>query len=146
MNPLVIGLIASIGIGVAVGGVQSYRLAEEQKALAEEKLAYANFRTDLATKSLKVTQDAAARSAEQVQKLTTAFTNLTTLASQTRTEVHYVQSNGGPCVSDPKWRATVTGVRDIITGVRPSGDAGKAGSGPAQKVRGALVTGREQKS
>ena len=149
MNPLSLlkmipwGLCAILGLAL---GVQSWRLASEQAALAKEQLAFSNFREDLANKSLKVTQDAAAKSAEQVQKLTEAFSNLTTIASQTRTEIHYVQSNGGPCVADPKWRATVSGVRDIITGVRPSSNQSQTGGGSAQKVRGALVTRPGQKS
>ena len=138
MNPLTLLKAAPwllcLLLAVAVG-VQTMRLAGSQERHAEEKLAYANFREDLAAKSLKVVQDAAAKSAEQVGKLTTAVNDAAALGTQTRTEVHYVQSNGGPCVADPKWRATVGGVQRGLDGVRPGGDKGQAGSGAPPAVR-----------
>jgi hypothetical protein len=140
-NPLASGLgILLLLISIALG-VQTLRLALEQSALAKEQLVFSDFKKDLAEKSLKVVQDAAAKSAEQVDKLTAEVRSIGAIGTQTKTEIRYVQSNGGPCVADPAWRATVGGVQRILDGGGPGGNQGKTGSGATPVVRGAGATG-----
>jgi hypothetical protein len=134
-NPLASGLGILLLLAVIACGVQSLRLANTQSELATEKLAFSDFKKDLAEKSLKVVQDAAAKSAEQVDKLTTEVRNIGAIGAQAKMEIHYVQSNGGPCVADPKWRAIAGGVQRTLDAGGPGGDQGKAGPKPAAAVR-----------
>lgn len=134
-NPLasVLGLGAVL-LAVALG-VQSLRLAWAQSALAGEKLAFSDFKKDLAVKSLEVVQAAARKSAEQVDALTAEVRSIGAIGSQVKTEIRYVQSNGGPCVADPVWRTTVGSVQRILDAGGPGGDQGQAGSRPAPALR-----------
>lgn len=126
-------------LAIAVG-VQTLRLANSQADLAGEKLAFSDFKAKLAAESARVEKEAADKSAKQAADLKDAIADARSIGSQIITEVHYVQSNGGPCIADPKWRATVGGVQRILDG-NSGGDQGKAGSGAPRAVPGAAAAG-----
>ena len=84
----------------------------------------------------KLTGTASVKGADPTT-LKIAIDSVNSIGTQTKTEIRYVQSNGGPCTADPAWRATVGGVQRILDAGNPGGDQSKAGSGPASPVRGA---------
>jgi len=134
-NPLAGGLgILALVLGVGLG-VQTLRHANVTADLATEKLAFANFKTELAAESLRVTREAAAKSAEQVAALTAEVKNIGLVGAQAKTEIRYVQSNNGPCTTDPVYRATVGSVQRILDAGRAGGDQGSPRGGPAPTVR-----------
>lgn len=144
-NPLASGMgVLCLVLGLACG-LQTLRLAWAADALATEKLAFADFKTDLAVKSLKVVNDAAAKSAEQVEKLTQEVRTVGLIGAQAKTEIRYVQSNGGPCAADPVYRATVGSVQRILDAGNPGGDKGQAGGGAAPALRRADPAGSGKK-
>src|SRR5258708_4589673 len=137
-NPLASVLGILFGLALIACGIQSLRLANTQTDLAGEKLAFSNFKTQLAEESARVQKEAADKSAKQAADLKDAIADARSIGAQTITEVHYVQSNGGPCIADPKWRATVGGVQRILDGNSGS-DQGKAGGGAPRVVPGAAA-------
>jgi hypothetical protein len=139
-NPLASVLGVFLALALIAGGIQSLWLANTQSDLAGEKLAFSDFKAKLAEESARVQKEAADKSAKQTADLKDAIADARAIGAQTITEVHYVQSNGGPCIADPKWRATVGGVQRILDGNSGS-DQGKAGSGTPPALRGAAATG-----
>lgn len=137
MNPLLIGLAASIVLGLVGTGIQTVRLAHRDTELADEKLAFADFKKDTAIASLKVVQQAALKSDAALGVLGTKIDNLNAVAGQVRVETRIVKSNGGPCTADPAYLAWIDGVQRIAAARRASGGAGQTVKGPADKVPGA---------
>ncbi len=127
-NPLAscLGIVAALA--VAAAGVQSLRLAWSQEEVAEEKLAFANFKTSLAQAALEAERKAKAKSDDSIRELTEEVRSVGLVASTAKTEIRLVQSNGGPCRTDPAWLATVGGVRSIL-------EAGGGAGGGAAKAR-----------
>lgn len=114
-NPLASGLgILAVLLGIALG-VQSFRLALEQSALATEKLAFSDFKKDLAEQTAKAERENAARSATKAQQLADDFMTIQATASEVKEALNAAKSTGA-CERDPKWRATVGGVRAIGQG------------------------------
>lgn len=138
-----VGLVAALAIAGA--GVQTIRLANTETDLANEKAAFSDFKKELAEESLRVVKAAAERSDEQIVKLNEQLADVSIVSAKAKTEIRYVQSNGGPCAADPVYRATVRGVRDILAARGPEGGNGKAQRGPSSVVRRADPAGREQK-
>lgn len=138
-NPLASALGIGLGLLLLAAsialGVQTVRLATRTAELATEKLAFSDFKKDLAEQSVRVMEAAARKSAEKVGELLTDIRNASAVATETKTEIRYVQSNGGPCVADPAWRATIGGVQRILDAGGAGGQAGQAGPKPAPVVR-----------
>lgn len=135
-NPLasILG-VGAIALAVLLG-IQTLRLANRDAELATEKLAFADFKKDLAEQSVKVMEAAAKKSADQIKQLADDLKTAGTVATETKTEIRYVQSSGGPCTADPAWRATVGGVQRILDAPRGAGgQGGQAGPKPASVVR-----------
>lgn len=135
-NPLasILG-VGAVLLAIALG-VQTVRLAVRDTELATEKLAFSDFKKDLAEQSVKVMEAAAKRSADQIKGLADDIKSASAVATETKTEIRYVQSNGGPCTADPAWRATVGGVQRILDTPRSAGgQGGQAGPKPASVVR-----------
>jgi hypothetical protein len=139
-NPPASVLGVFLAFALIACGIQSLRLANSQSDLAGEKLAFSDFKAKLAEESSRVQKAAADKSAKQAADLKDAIADARAIGAQTITEVHYVQSNGGPCIADPKWRATVGGVQRILDGNSGS-DQGKAGGGAPRVVPGAAAAG-----
>lgn len=130
-NPL-----AGLSIVLALGlGLQTLRLSWSETALAKEQLAFTDFKKDLAQKSLKVVQDAAKKSDEQITKLTDEVRSIGLVGQQAKTEIRYVRSNGGPCGDDPVYRATVGGMQRVLDAGSAGGDKGAPLGKPASVVR-----------
>jgi hypothetical protein len=140
-NPLASGLGILLALALVACGVQTVRLSWSQADAAKVERAFADFKEDLTAKSLKVMQDAAAKSEQQYNALATAIGAIGQLGSQTKTEIRYVQSNGGPCVADPAWRATVGGVQRILDGSGASSGQGEAGSRASAAMPGTTTAG-----
>ena len=140
-NPPASVLGAILALMLIACGIQSLRLAITRSDLAGEKLAFSDFKAKLAEESARVQKEAADKSAKQAADLKNAIADARAVGAQTKTEIQYVQSNGGPCVTDPKWRAITSGVSAILAGGSAGGDQGKAGSGAPRVVPGTAATG-----
>jgi hypothetical protein len=140
-NPLASGLGILLALALVACSVQTVRLSWSQADVAKAERAFADFKEDLAAKSLKVMQDAAAKSEQQYNALATAIGAIGQLGTQTKTEIRYVQSNGGPCVADPAWRTTVGGVQRILDGGGASSGQGEAGSRASAAMPGTTTAG-----
>jgi len=140
INPLwIVAGVATIAIGI-----QTLRLANTQEALATEKLAFVDFKRGIAEESLRFTREAAARSDQAIEALNRNLADVSIVSTKAKTEIRYVQSSGGPCAADPVYRATVSGVRDILDARGPGGDQGQAGRRPASVVRRTDASGPVQ--
>ena len=128
-NPLV-ALCVLLAVG---GGVQTWRLNETQTALATEKLAFSNFKAELAQKSLKVVQDAATKSDEQIAKLKTAVEASNAATVTAIGGIRNAKSTGA-CNTDPVYLSIIGGVSDIL-GAASGGAKGQTGQRPAGPVR-----------
>lgn len=128
-----VGLVALVAIAGA--GVQTVRLANTAADLAGEKAAFADFKKDLATETLRVTREAADRSDRAIDVLNRTLEAVSMVGAQAKTEIRYVQSSGGPCAADPVYRATVDGVRATLAARGPGGGQGPAGSGAPAAMR-----------
>jgi hypothetical protein len=120
-NPLA-GLAALLAI---VAGVQTLRLSWAQDGVHKEQLAFANFKTELAEETLRVERKAKDTSDTKIQELADEMRSVGLVATQAKTEIRLVQSNGGPCRADPAYLATLNGVRNILAA--PAGAGGGAG-------------------
>lgn len=129
-NPLVV-LCVILGV---VGGVQTARLDHAQAALATEKLAFSNFKTELAQKSLKVVQDAAQKSDEQIAKLKTAVEASNAATVTAIGGIRNAKSTGA-CTVDPVYLSIIDGVSGILGSATGSGAKGQTGQRPAGSVR-----------
>ena len=139
-NPLASVLGILLGLALIACGWQTVRLSSVQADTAKVEKAFADFKEDLAAKSLAVTQAAAKKSEEQFNALQASIGAIGQLGTQTKTEIHYVKSNGGPCVDDPAWRATVGGVQRILDG-SSGGDKGQTGGASPAALPGAGAPG-----
>jgi hypothetical protein len=105
-NPLVV-VVALLSVAV---GVQTFRLNSAQAAEAKAQLAFSDFKKDLAEKTAAEAQANQKRSDEKAQALANDFTSIMTTASEVREALDAAKSSGA-CEHDPKWRATVGGMR-----------------------------------
>jgi hypothetical protein len=126
-------LIGLAALALALG-VQTLRLSWAQDDLHEEQLAFSTFKEGLARETLRITREAAEKSREQLNQLTEEVKTIGALGVATKTEIRYVQSSGGPCVTDPVYRATIDGVSRVLDG-GAGRDQGPAGRKPAPPVR-----------
>lgn len=136
MSPLAIGLLVSIGLGVAGTGLQTLRLAHRDTELADEKLAFSDFKKDTALESLKVIKAGVLKSDQAIADLGTKFDNLNAVAGQVRVETRFVKSDGGPCATDPAYRAWLDGVQRLGAARSAGGGSGQTVKGPADAVSG----------
>ena len=142
-NPLAIGFGVTAGILAILLGVQTVRLAwsEKETAAAEravdaEKLKHEQFKTALATESLRVEREAKARSDAGIKELAEEVRTVGLVATQAKTEIRLVPaSNGGPCDRDPAYVSMLNGVSAILAAGSAGRDKGQAGPGAAAKVR-----------
>lgn len=125
-NPLASGLgIAAVVLAILLG-VQTVRLAIAEKDIAAEQLKHEQFKTALATESLRVEREAKARSDAGIRELAEEVRSVGLVATQAKTEIRLVQSNGGPCRADPAWLAAVNGVRNTLAAGSAGGASGQA--------------------
>ena len=135
-NPLASGLGIAAVVLVILLGVQTVRLAVAEKETAAAELRHANFKTDLATESLRVEREAKAKSDAGSKELAEEVRSVGLVASQAKTEIRLVPaSNGGPCDRDPAYLSTLRGVSAILAAGGAERDKGQAGPGAAAKVR-----------
>ena len=142
-NPLASGLGVTAFVLAVLLGVQTVRLAwsERETFAAErqvdaEKLKHEQFKTALATESLRVEREAKARSDAGIEKLAEEVRSVGLVATQAKTEIRLVPaSNGGPCDRDPAYLSMLNGVSSILAAGGPGRDKGQAGPGAAAKVR-----------
>ena len=128
-NPLASGLGIMLALVSIAAGVQTLRLAWSQEEVSEGKVAFANFKTELANETLRVERQAKQTSDTKIQELADEMRTVGLVATQAKTVIRLVQSNGGPCRADPAYLATINGVRNILTA--PAG----SGGGPGQAGR-----------
>jgi len=135
-NPLASGLgIATFVLAVLLG-LQTVRLAIAEKETAAAELRHANFKTELATESLRVEREAKAKSDAGIKELAEEVRSVGLVATQAKTEIRLVPtSNGGPCDRDPAYLSMVNGVSAILAAGGAGRDKGQAGAGAAAKVR-----------
>ena len=135
-NPLASGLgIAAVVLAILLG-VQTVRLAVAEKETAAAELRHANFKTELATESLRVEREAKARSDAGIRELAEEVRSVGLVATQAKTEIRLVPaSNGGPCDRDPAYLSALNGVSAILAAGSAGRDKGPAGPGTAAKVR-----------
>lgn len=125
-NPLASGMgVLAIVAGLALG-VQTVRLAWSHGEVQEAKLAFANFKTELAQESLRVEREAKDKSDKAIKELVDETRAIGLVASQAKTEVRLVQSNGGPCRVDPAYLAGIAGMQRVLSSAAGGGDKGKA--------------------
>jgi hypothetical protein len=142
-NPLASALGITAGILAVLLGIQTLRLAwseketfAAEKAVDAEKLRHANFKTDLAEKSLEVERAAKAKSDAGIKELAEEVRTVGLVATQAKTEIRLVPaSNGGPCDRDPAYLSMLNGVSAILAAGGAGRDKGQAGPGTAAKVR-----------
>lgn len=124
-NPLASAFGILGALAIAAAGVQSLRLAWSQEEVAAGALAFADYKRAAAEASLQAERDAKAKSDAGVAELVKETRAIGEIAQQAKTEVRFVQSNGGPCTADPAWIAALRGMQSIL-------DAGKSAPGGAR--------------
>lgn len=142
-NPLASGLGIAAALLAVLLGVQSVRLAwseretfAAEKETAAEKLKHEQFKTALATESLRVEREAKARSDAGIKELAEEVRSVGLVATQAKTEIRLVPaSNGGPCDRDPAYLSMLNGVSATLAAGGAGRDRGPAGPGAAAKVR-----------
>lgn len=135
-NPLAGGLGIAAAVLAVLLGVQTMRLAIAEKETAAAELRHANFKTELATESLRVEREAKARSDAGIKELAEEVRSVGLVATQAKTEIRLVPaSNGGPCDRDPAYLSMLNGVSAILAAGGAGRDKGQAGAGAAAKVR-----------
>lgn len=142
-NPLASGLgLAAVLLAVLLG-LQTVRLAwseretaAAERAVADEKLKHEQFKTALATESLRVEREAKAKSDAGIKELAEEVRSVGLVATQAKTEIRLVPaSNGGPCDRDPAYLSMLNGVSATLAAGSAGRDKGQAGAGTAAKVR-----------
>ncbi len=123
-NPLASGLGIVGVILVALLGLQTMRLAWSEKETAAAELALEKYKTGVVTETLRLEREAKTKSDAKIDELALEMRSVGQVATQAKTEIRLVQSNGGPCRADPAWLATVNGVRNILA-APGSGGAGQ---------------------
>lgn len=129
-NPLASGLGIAAGILALLLGLQTVRLAwSEGETVAAEKetaaaaLALERYKTGVVTETLRVEREAKTRSDTKIDELAAEMRGVGQVATQAKTEIRLVQSNGGPCRADPAWLAAVNGVRSTLAAGAAGGSA-----------------------
>lgn len=138
-NPLASGLGIGAGMLALLLGLQTVRLAWSQgetaaaeKATAAAELALERFKTGVVTETLRVEREAKAKSDSKINELAEEVRSVGLVATQAKTEIRLVPSNGGPCRADPAWLATVHGVRAILAAPAAPAAGGGGGTGQAR--------------
>jgi len=121
-NPLASGLGGLAAVLAIVAGVQTLRLAWSEAEVHREQLAFANFKTELANETLRLEREAKTRSDAAIVALTAEMRSVGQAATQVKTEIRLVQSDGGPCRTDPAYRAGLDGVRRVLRARGAGGD------------------------
>ena len=142
-NPLASGLGVAAALLAVLLGLQTVRLAwsERETATAEravdaEKLKHEQFKTALATESLRVEREAKAKSDAGIKELAEEVRSVGLVATQAKTEIRLVPaSNGGPCDRDPAYVSALNGVSAVLAAGSAGRNRGPAGAGTAAKVR-----------
>lgn len=135
-NPLASGLGIAAALLAVLLGVQTVRLAVAEKETAAAELRHANFKTELAEKSLEVERAAKAKSDAGIKELAEEVRSVGLVATQAKTEIRLVPaSNGGPCDRDPAYLSMLNGVSATLAAGGAGRDKGQAGAGTAAKVR-----------
>lgn len=124
-NPLASGLGIVAVILAALLGLQTVRLAWSEGEKAAADLALEKYKTGVVTETLRLEREAKTKSDDKIAELATEMRSVGQVATQAKTEIRLVQSNGGPCRADPAWLATVNGVRNILA-APGGGGAGQA--------------------
>lgn len=107
-----------------------------ERAVDAEKLKHEQFKTALATESLRVEPQAEAKSDAGSKQLAEVVLSVGLVATQAKTEIRLVRaSNGGPCDRDPAYLSMLRGVSAILAAVGADRDNGQAWPGAAAKVR-----------
>jgi len=128
-NPLATGLGALCVVLGLLLGLQTLRVGWAETAQAKAEKALSDYKLEAAQKSLDVMIQAKTRSDEETKKLLDEVKQIGIVASQAKTEVRLVQSNGGPCDKDP---AYLTGIAGAASVLNPGAKAGT----PAQRNQG----------
>lgn len=116
--------------------MQTVRLAVSERETAAVELRHANFKTALATESLRVEREAKAKSDAGSKELAEEVRSVGLVATQAKTEIRLVPaSNGGPCDRDPAYLSMLSGVSAILAAGGADRNKGQAGPGAAAKVR-----------
>ena len=135
-NPLASGLGIAAALLAILLGLQTVRLAIAEKETAAAELRHADFKTALATESLRVEREAKARSDAGIKELAEEVRSVGLVATQAKTEIRLVPaSNGGPCDRDPAYLSMLNGVSATLAAGGPGRDKGQAGAGTVAKVR-----------
>lgn len=124
-NPLASGLGIAAVVLAALLGLQTVRLAWSEKETAAAELALEQYKTGVVTETLRLEREAKTKSDAKIDELASEMRSVGQVATQAKTEIRLVQSNGGPCRADPAWLATVSGVRNILA-APGGGGAGQA--------------------
>lgn len=125
-NPLASGIGIVAVVLAALLGLQTVRLAWSEKETAAAELALEQYKTGVVTETLRLEREAKSKSDDKIAELATEMRSVGQVATQAKTEIRLVQSNGAPCRADPAWLATVNGVRSILA-APGGGGAGQAG-------------------
>jgi hypothetical protein len=127
-NPLAGGLAGLLAIVSLAAGVQTLRLAWAESARHGAELALSDYKREAAENSLAEERKAKADSDRKIGELVAETKAIGAAAQQAKTEIRFVQSNGGPCAVDPAFVAAVRGMRAVL-------DAGPPAPGGAVKAR-----------
>lgn len=126
-NPIATGLGALAALLGLLLGIQTVRLALAQNEVQAEKLAMADFKRQLAEETLRVEREAKATSDQKIKELAEEVRSVGLVASQAKTEVRVVSSNGGPCDRDPAYLGGIRGAASVLeAGRRADGGQGAA--------------------
>ena len=121
-NPLASGLgILAALLGIVLG-VQTVRLSIAQADVAKEKLAFSDFKKDLAEQTAKAERENAERSSRKAQQLADDFMAIQATAPEAKEALNVAKSTGA-CERDPKWNATLGGMQRVLA---PQGNSGAA--------------------
>lgn len=127
-NPLASGIGLVAVLLAFLLGVQTVRLAGSERETAAAELALEKFKTGVVTETLRLEREAKSKSDTKIDELASEMRSVGQVATQAKTEIRLVPSNGGPCRADPAWLATVNGVRSILS----SPGSAVGGAGPAR--------------
>ena len=108
------------------------------RILEAAKQEFADFKADLAIRSLQVERDAAKKSADEAKQMLADFQLYGSKAEQVKENIRYVVSDKD-CRNDPVVRSIVVGVRDILDAGNPGGDQGPAERRAPAEMRGAAA-------
>lgn len=102
-------LVILLGAGL---GVQTIRLNVAEAGEAKAKLEFSDFKKDLAEQNAAAERANAERSAAKAQKLADDFMAIQATSSEVKEALNAAKSSGA-CEHDPKWHATISGMKRI---------------------------------